>query len=424
MTLSKHSSAFEIMRGAFDRAVDTARAEVCLTRHLPPPPKGRTLVVAAGKAAAAMAQIVDRDWPKGAELSGLAITRHGHGVPVSRIDVVEAGHPLPDGHGLAAARRALEEAAALGADDLLLCLLSGGGSALLTVPASGLELAHKQSITSQLLRSGASITEINCVRKHLSAIKGGRLAVAAAPARVETLIISDVAGNDPAVIASGPTVADPTSTGDALAIIKNYGLAASPEILVHLETEHAESPKPGDPAFANSVTTVVATADDALAAAADAVTNDGYPPIVLGDVEGDATLVAREHAMLAQNALKAGRKTAILSGGELTVTMTGSGRGGPNQEYLLALALELKSTPGVWALACDTDGIDGSQDNAGAWIDPGLLARARDKGLDAGALLRDNNSYEFFRGVGHLIETGPTYTNVNDFRILLIDPDA
>jgi hydroxypyruvate reductase len=417
------SPPLQIMRGAFERAVDAVRAEVCLPAHLPDPPAGRTLVVAAGKAAAAMARVVENQWPADAPLAGLAVTRYGHGVATSRIEVIEAGHPLPDDAGRRAGRRALVEASALGAPDLLLCLLSGGGSALLAVPAEGLGLADKQAATAALVRSGARISEINRVRRHLSAIKGGRLAAAAWPARVATLMISDVAGNDPTVIASGPTLPDPTTAGDARAILEKYAIDAPPTVWAHLEG--AGAPRPANPAFEHATAFIVATADDALAAAADAVGHAGYDPVVLGgDIEGDAEQVAREHATLALDTRGRGLKRAILSGGELTVAVSGPGRGGPNQTYLLALALALKGRPGIWALACDTDGIDGSEDNAGAWIGPGTLAHARDKGLDAEALLRDNNSYEYFREIGNLIVTGPTRTNVNDFRIILVNPDG
>jgi hydroxypyruvate reductase len=416
--------ALQIMRRAFECAVKAVEAEVCLPAHLPDPPAGRTLVVAAGKAAAAMARVAEGQWPVDAPLSGLAVTRYGHGVPTSLIEVIEAGHPLPDDAGQGAGRRALIEAEALGLDDMLLCLLSGGGSALMAVPAEGISLADKQAATSALLRSGASISEINCVRKHLSAIKGGRLALAAWPARVVTLIISDVAGNDPAVIASGPTVPDPTTAEDARAILKKYSIDAPPLVRARLKAAPGETPKAGSRAFEHATVSVAATADDALAAATDLVRRAGYEPIVLdGNLEGDAEHVAREHAALALDMAGTGQKRAIMSGGEMTVALSRPGRGGPNQAYLLALALALEGRPGIWALACDTDGIDGSEENAGAWIGPGTLAHARDKGLDAEAFLRENNSYEYFREIGNLIVTGPTRTNVNDFRIVLVNTD-
>lgn len=412
----------DLMREAFDQAVRSVRPDACLSSHLPAPPKGRTLVVGAGKAAAAMAQTLDAHWPKDAPLDGLAITRHGHGAPTTRISVIEAGHPVPDTLGEEAARSALEQAEALGADDLLLCLLSGGGSSVMAAPAKGLTLGDKQDLTTSLLRSGASIDEINCVRKHLSAIKGGRLAAAAAPARVVTLMISDVAGDNPAVIASGPTVADPTTVADARSVLKKYRINPPPRIAHFLGDEPAETPKSDDPVFRNTQAVIIANADDALAAAEPVVQAAGYQTILLGGhLSGDAQAVAQEHAALVLDPSNAGTKFALISGGELTVTVTGEGRGGPNQHYLLALALALKGRPGIHALACDTDGIDGSEDNAGAWIGPDTLAQARHKGLDAEALLRDNNSHEFFRKVGNLILTGPTRTNVNDFRIILID---
>lgn len=417
-----NSTHQDLMRGAFDRAVFSVRSDACLPRHIPVPPSGRTYVVAAGKAAAAMARTLEAHWPEHAPLDGVAITRHGHGVQTARIRVVEAGHPVPDTEGERAAGSALEHAGSLGPDDMLLCLLSGGGSAVMAAPATGLTLGDKQDLTTALLRSGASIGEINCVRKHLSAIKGGRLTKAAAPARVVTLIISDVTGDDPTVIASGPTVPDPTTTADARAVLRKYNIDSPPRIASVLDSDSAETPKPGDEVFRNSATTIIANADDALAAAVRAVSDAGYRAIVLGGhLDGEARTIGREHAAMALGHLDAGDKVAILSGGELTVSVAGDGRGGPNQHYLLALALALGEQPGIHALACDTDGIDGSEDNAGAWIGPGTLARARHKGLDAEALLRDNNSHKFFRETGNLIITGPTRTNVNDFRIILVN---
>ena len=361
-----------LLRAMFDAAVGAADPERCVTAHLPPEPDGRMVVVGAGKAAASMARAVERQW-RGA-LSGLVVTRYGHGVPCRRIEVVEAAHPVPDAAGLAAAARILEMVSGLTAGDLVLCLLSGGGSALLSLPAPGLKLADKQAATARLIASGATIAEINSVRKHLSAIKGGRLAAAAAPARVVTLLISDVPGDDPAVIASGPTVADATTFADALAVMDKYGLEEPAAVVDHLRSGEEETPKPGDRRLAGSRAVLIATARDALAAAAAVARKAGVSPVILGDaVEGEAREVARAHARLARAAAHRGEPAkppcVLVSGGETTVTLTHTGRrGGPNCEYLLALALALDGEAGVHALACDTDGIDGSEDNAGAVI--------------------------------------------------------
>jgi len=379
--------------------------------------------VGAGKASAAMAGIVERH--SNGNLSGLVVTRYGYGAPTQSIEIVEAAHPVPDGAGAEAARRVLALVEDLGPDDLVLGLLSGGGSALLACPAAGVALADKQATTSALLRSGATITEMNCVRKHLSGIKGGRLAIAAAPARVLTLMISDVPGDDPAVIASGPTVADPTTLADARAVIERYGIKAPPAVVAHLAAAAAETPKPGDARLGRVASVIVGAAKDALGAAAAACEALGYRAVVLGDaIEGEARELARTHADLARSHAASGDRIAILSGGEVTVTVRGQGRGGPNTEYALALALALDGAPGISALACDTDGIDGSGDNAGAAIDPETLARARAARLDPSAHLDDNDSYGFFAGLGDLFITGPTRTNVSDFRAILIDDPA
>ena len=413
-----------LLRAMFDAAVGAADPERCVTAHLPPEPDGRMVVVGAGKAAASMARAVERQW-RGA-LSGLVVTRYGHGVPCRRIEVVEAAHPVPDAAGLAAAARILEMVSGLTAGDLVLCLLSGGGSALLSLPAPGLKLADKQAATTRLIASGATIAEINSVRKHLSAIKGGRLAVAAAPARVVTLLISDVPGDDPAVIASGPTVADATTFADALAVMDKYGLEEPAAVVDHLRSGVEETPKPGDRRLAGSRAVLIATARDALAAAAAVARKAGVSPVILGDaVEGEAREVARAHARLARAAAHRGEPAkppcVLVSGGETTVTLTHTGgRGGPNCEYLLALALALDGEAGVHALACDTDGIDGSEDNAGAIIAPDSLARAEASGLDARASLAGHDSYGFFAALGDLVVTGATRTNVNDFRAILV----
>ncbi|MGE0745599.1 MAG: glycerate kinase [Rhodospirillales bacterium] len=407
----------ETLRALFDSAVAAADPARIVPAHLPAAPAGHTVVVGAGKAAAAMARAVEDHWP--GPLSGLVVTRYGHGVPCRRIEVVEAGHPLPDGAGRDAAARILALAGALGPDDLLLCLVSGGGSALLVQPALGLALDDKQALTRQLLRSGAAIGEMNCVRKHLSAIKGGRLAAAAFPARTLALVISDVPGDDPATVASGPTVADPTTAAEALAVLDRYRIDVPPAIRRHLEGPDAETPKPGDPRLARSSVRLIATAKDALAAAAAAARAGGFAPTVLGDaLEGEAADLARAHARLA---LAAPRPGVILSGGETTVTVgPAGGRGGRNGEYLLALAVALDGAAGVHALACDTDGIDGSEDNAGAVIGPDTLARAAAAGLDPVAMLRGHDSFGLFAALGDLVVTGPTRTNVNDFRAILL----
>lgn len=401
----------------FRTALAAVAAERRLPSHLPPPPVGRTVVIGAGKAAAAMARAVETHWP--GPLSGMVVTRYGHGIPCDRIDVVEAAHPIPDSAGEAAARRILDSVQGLGDDDLVLVLLSGGGSALLALPAPGVDLDDKRALSAALLRSGAPIHEINCVRKHLSAIKGGRLAVAAFPARVVALAVSDVAGDDPTVIASGPVVADPTTLGEARGILRHYGIFPSAAVAGALADPANETPKPGDSRLARSEVRVVARAQDALEAAAEDVRREGLKPVLLGDaVEGEARSVARDHAALA---MEAPQGTVLLSGGETTVRVEGGGRGGPNTEYALALAMELDGAPGIRAIACDTDGIDGSENNAGAVIGPDTLARAATRGLNPRSMLADNDSYGFFSALGDLVVTGPTLTNVNDFRAILIE---
>jgi hydroxypyruvate reductase len=407
----------------FDAAVAAASPRACVPAHLPPAPGGRILVLGAGKAAAAMAQAVERRWAR--DLEGLVVTRYGHAVPCTRIEVVEAGHPLPDESGLDAARRTLALARSAGAGDFVLCLLSGGGSALLALPAPGLTLEDKRALGAALLRRGAPIADLNCVRKHLSAIKGGRLALACAPARVLTLAISDVPGDDPALIASGPTSADPTTAADALAVLERYAIDAAPAVKAHLHSAAAETPKPGDPRLARAQAVVIARARDALEAAARRARAAGVTPVILSDrLEGEAREVARGHAELVRRVVGRGEPArapcVLLSGGETTVTVRGTGRGGRNAEYLLALALALDGLPGVHALACDTDGIDGTQDNAGAIMAPDTIARARAAGLDPVAALAENDSYGVFAALGDLVETGPTRTNVNDFRAILV----
>ncbi len=406
----------------FDAAVAAASPALCVPSYLPEPPAGRTVVVGAGKAAAAMARVVEDHWR--GPLGGLVVTRYGHGAITNRIEVVEAGHPLPDAAGLKAAQRIMALAEDLGPDDLLLALISGGGSALLTLPALGVPPADKRAINKALLLSGATIAEINCVRKHLSAIKGGRLALAAYPARVVSLIISDVPGDDPATVASGPTVPDPTSLADAREILAKYGLLPPGSVAARLADPAAETPKPGDPRLARTDNLIVATAKGSLAAAGKFSADAGVTPIVLGDdIEGEARQVAAEHARMAVAlAAKAGTPQVLSSGGETSVTVRGGGRGGRNAEYLLALAIALDGHPQIHAIACDTDGIDGTEDNAGALLAPDSLGRATALGLDAAAMLDDNDGYGFFSGLGDLIVTGPTRTNVNDFRAILVLP--
>jgi hydroxypyruvate reductase len=397
---------------------------------LPKPLAGRLIILAAGKAAGSMTEVAENFYlqaglPKD-RLAGLAVTRHGYGRPTKVIPVVEAGHPVPDAAGLQAAEKTLALADAAGADDLVLALMSGGASANWIAPADGLSFSDKQAVTRALLRSGANITEINTVRKHLSRIKGGRLARRAHPARLVTLAISDVPHDDPAVIGSGPTVPDPTTLADARAIVARFQLELPEAVHRALNNPANESPKPGDPAFAASEFRLVARPADAFRAAQAAVAAAGYECVFLGDqVEGEARAVAAEHAKLARNMQRQGRRAVILSGGELTVTIHGKGRGGPNQEYALALALALDGTNGIAALSGDTDGTDGGagspDDPAGAALDGSSASRARALGLDPAAFLADNNSTEFFAGLGDLLQTGPTYTNVNDFRAILVD---
>ena len=416
-----------LLTGMFEAAVGAAAPELCVPKHLPPPPPGRTVVVGAGKAAASMAQAVETHWPGDRPLSGLVVTRYGHGAgPLSRIEVVEAGHPVPDAAGQAAAARMLDLVRGVGADDLVLCLISGGGSSLMALPAPGIGLADKQAVNRALLRSGAGIGEMNCVRKHLSAIKGGRLAVAAAPAALVTLMISDVPGDDPSVIASGPTVPDASTSADARAVLARYRIDPPAAVAAWLCMDAAETPKPGDAAFARTRIVMAATPQASLKAAAALARTAGVTPLILGDaIEGEAAEVARVMAGITRQCAAHGQPAAppcvLLSGGETTVTVRGQGRGGRNAEFLLALAVALGGAPGIHALAADTDGIDGTEDNAGALLSPDSLARAGALGLDARARLADNDGYGFFAALGDLVTTGPTRTNVNDFRAILID---
>ncbi len=421
------------LRDLLNAALDAADPAKTLPAVLPPPPKGRTIVVGAGKAAAKMARAVEDHWP--GRLSGLVVTRYGHGVPCRQIEVVEAAHPVPDAAGEQAARRILNMVQGLTADDLVICLMSGGASALLSLPAPGITLADKQAVTQDLLRCGATISEINCVRKHLSAVKGGRLAAAATPARLVTFAISDVPGDDPAVIGSGPTVADPTNFADARRIFTKYSLQPSPAIAARLHAASDETPKPGDTRLLNTRYQLIATPRMALDAAAAVARAVGVIPVILGDaIEGEAREVALIQASMARLAASGGLTGAqdvavplplvLLSGGETTVTVRGNGRGGRNTEFLLALALALNGAPGIDALAADTDGIDGSEDNAGAFIGPDTIARAKAAGIDLAAILERNDAWGAFAALGDLLVTGPTFTNVNDFRAILVSGTA
>jgi glycerate 2-kinase len=420
-----------LLRAIFDAAVAAAHPDSALAAHLRAAPKGRVICLAAGKAAAAMAVAAERHYLDEtgldpSRLSGIATTRHGHGLPTRRIKVVEAGHPVPDEAGLQGAEDSLRRAEDAGSDDLLLVLLSGGGSANWIAPANGVSLAQKQQVTRALLRSGAPIGEVNTVRKHLSRIKGGRLARAGQRAEIVTLAISDVPHDDPSAIASGPTVPDPTTLADARAIIRKYGLAVDAAVGRALQDPGNESCKPGDPAFARARFELIARPRASLDAAARIAAEAGYAIVDLGaDLEGEARNVAADHARLALQARAEGRRVAILSGGELTVTVRGHGRGGPNQEYALALAGLLEKTPAISVLAADTDGADGgagsAADPAGAMVDAATVAKMASLGLDPRAYLDNNDATAFFAATGDLLLTGPTLTNVNDVRAILVD---
>ncbi|WP_425545428.1 glycerate kinase type-2 family protein [Labrys sedimenti] len=407
----------------FEAAVAAATPSACMPAFLPRPPKGRTIVVGAGKAAAAMAKALEDTWD--GPLQGVVVTRYGHAVPCQRITVIEAAHPVPDLNGVKAAARMLALVEGAGEDDLVIALISGGGSALLSLPADGLLLSDKQAINKALLKSGAPIDEMNCVRKHLSAIKGGRLAAAAFPARVVSLVISDVPGDDLAAIASGPTVADPTSFADARAILVRYGIDGPAPVIAHLEAALEETPKPGDPRLARCETHLIASPQQSLLAAAAVARKAGITPIILGDsLEGEARDVGIVMAGIARQVAQHGQPAAapcvLISGGETTVTVRGTGRGGRNVEYLLSLAVKLGGQRGIHALAGDTDGVDGAEEVAGAVIDPTSLARARAAGLDPIASLDNNDAHTLFQALGDQIVTGPTLTNVNDFRAVLV----
>jgi hydroxypyruvate reductase len=407
----------------FEAAVASAQPARVIARHLPEPPRGRTLVIGAGKASAEMARALEAHWP--GELSGLVVTRYGHAVPTRGVEIVEASHPVPDEAGERAARRMLDLVRGLTADDLVICLISGGGSALLALPAEGLTLSDKQAINRALLRSGATISEMNTVRRHLSAIKGGRLAAACHPARVVTLAISDVPGDEPATIASGPTVPDPTTCADALAILARYGVEIPAAARALLQSGGGETVKPGDPRLARVDFRLIATPQMALEAAATAAREAGLLAHILGDaIEGESRDVGKVMAGIALQVARRGQPFAppcvLLSGGETTVTIRGDGRGGRNVEFLLGLGAGLAGQPGIHALAGDTDGVDGAEEVAGAYLGPDSLARALEQGIRIADSLARNDGHGFFEALGDQVVTGPTLTNVNDFRAILI----
>ena len=415
----------DLLRAMFDAAVAAASPLLRMPGLLPPRPKGRTIVVGAGKASAEMARALESVWD--GPLEGLVVTRDGHAAPCRSITIVEASHPVPDARGAEAARRILDQVAGLTADDLVIALISGGGSALLTLPAPGLSLDDKRAINAALLRSGAPIGEMNIVRKHLSAIKGGRLAAAIHPARLVTLVISDVPGDDLSVIASGPTVPDPSTFAEAAAILRRRGIDEPRAVINHLARAAEETPKAGDPRLARAETRLIATPQMSLEAAAAVARAAGITPMILGDaIEGEAREVGRVMAGIARQVARhrqpAPAPLVLISGGETTVTVRGTGRGGRNVEFLLSLAVALDGQPGTYAIAGDTDGVDGAEEIAGAILTPDTLARAAARGVDAKARLADNDGHGFFEALGDQVITGPTLTNVNDFRAILVLP--
>ncbi|PHV04407.1 glycerate kinase [Janthinobacterium sp. BJB412] len=417
----------QLLQAMFNAAIEAAQPAHCVPPHLPAPPRGRLVVIGAGKASAAMARAVEDNWP--GPLSGLVVTRYGYKVPCQRITIVEAAHPVPDAAGMDAAQRILALVGGLGADDTVLCLISGGGSALLALPLPGVTLEDKQALNRELLKSGASIGEMNCVRRHLSAVKGGRLAAACHPAKVLTLLISDVPGDRPADIASGPTVGDASTCDDALAIVRRYGIALPESIRAVLESGRGESVKPGDARLANTETRLIATPQMALEAAAQVARAAGVAPHILGDsIEGEARDVGKVMAGIALQVAQRGQPFAppcvLLSGGETTVTVRGDGRGGRNVEFLLALGVALDGQPATHALAGDTDGVDGLEEIAGAYLAPDTLQRAWAQGLRPKDSLDNNDGHGFFQALGDSIITGPTLTNVNDFRAIFIGDPA
>ncbi len=421
--MNAHTSPRTLLQQMFAAAVEAAQPVHCIPKFLPEQPKGRLIVIGAGKASAAMAKAFEDSWP--GELSGVVLTRYGYQIPCQRIEILEASHPVPDAAGLAASRRILQTVQGLSADDTVVCLISGGGSALLTLPFDGISLEEKQAVNRELLRSGANICEMNTIRRHLSSIKGGRLAAACYPARVVNLLISDVPGDNPGDIASGPTVADATTCADALALVKRYGMTLPPSAMAVLESGRGASVKPGDPRLSKVETPLITAPQMAFEAAAQVAREAGITPYILGDaIEGEARDVGKVMAGLArQVAMRQQPFTppcVLLSGGETTVTVRGQGRGGRNVEFLLSLAVSLDGLPGVCALAGDTDGVDGQEEIAGAYLFPDSLSRAWAKGIRPKDALANNDGHGFFEALGDSLITGPTLTNVNDFRAILI----
>ncbi|MGA9442068.1 MAG: glycerate kinase [Methyloceanibacter sp.] len=413
----------ELLKAMFKAGVDAALPSLCVPPHLPPRPKGRTVIIGAGKASGAMAKALEDAWD--GPLDGIVVTRYGYRLPTERLEVVEAAHPVPDAAGREAAQRIFKAVQGLTEDDLVLALISGGGSALLAAPAEGISLEDKQVVNKALLASGATISEMNTVRKHLSAIKGGRLARAAYPAKVVALMISDVPGDDASIIASGPTVPDPSTNADAITIVEKYGIDLPPAVRQVLETIE-ETPKSGDKCFDKVENVMIATPQASLEAAADVARAAGVTPVILGDsIEGESRDVGLVHVGIARQCAMRGQPMeppcVLISGGETTITLKGKGKGGPNTEFLLAMAIALDGMENIYALAGDTDGVDGSEDNAGALIYPNTLQRAEAAGINAKAMLANNDPYTFFKGIGDLLETGPTMTNVNDLRLVYIE---
>ena len=413
-----------LLRRMFDAAVAAAQPALCLPPHLPAPPKGRTIVIGAGKASAAMARALEDHWA--GPLEGLVVTRYGYEVPCQRIEIVQAAHPVPDAAGIEAAERIRQLVTGLTADDLVIALISGGGSSLLVAPGEGLTLADKQAVNTALLKSGASIAEMNCVRRHLSSLKGGRLAAVCHPAQLLTLLISDVPGDNPIDIASGPTVADPTTCADALAIVQRYQIDIPPAVRAVLESGEGETVKPGDPRLQGNQTRMITAPQIALEAAAQVARETGVTPYILGDsLEGEARDIGKALAGIARQVAVHGQPFStpcvLLSGGETTVTLRGKGRGGRNVEFLLSLAIALDGLAGVYALAADTDGVDGAEEIAGARMAPDTLQRAWALGTNPRSSLDNNDAHSFFQALGDSVITGPTLTNVNDFRAILID---
>jgi hydroxypyruvate reductase len=413
-----------LLRGMFDAAVASAQPALCLPAHLPPPPKGRTIVIGAGKASAAMAQALENHW--NGPIEGLVVTRYGYEVPCRHIEIVQAAHPVPDAAGQTAARRILELVSGLTSDDLVIVLISGGGSSLLVAPGDGLTLADKQATNAALLASGATISEMNCVRRHLSSIKGGRLGVACYPAQLHTLLISDVPGDSPMDIASGPTVADSTSCADALEILQRYGIEVPPAVRMLLDSGSCETVKPGDIRLQGSAVHMITAPQVALQAAAQVARAAGITPYILSDsLEGEARDVGKVLAGITRQVVTQGQPftppCVLLSGGETTVTVRGRGRGGRNVEFLLSLAVSLAGANGVYAIAGDTDGVDGAEEIAGAIVTPDTLSRAWAEGMNPRAYLDSNDAHHFFEKLGDSVVTGPTMTNVNDFRAIIID---